>query len=77
MRLITIGQDVQYLQTRVTFHYTSNGHTLFTFLKPFRLQVHVFMFMNKISMSQTCLYNISYKKKPFLQRPVATEDIQL
>ena len=22
------------------------------------------MFMNKISMSQTCLYNISYKKLP-------------
>ena len=32
------------------------------------------MFMNKI-MSQTCLYNISYKK--LLQQPVTTEGIWL
>ena len=34
--------------------------------------------MNKISMSQTCLYNISYQKATgFLQQPVATEGIWL
>ena len=34
------------------------------------------MFMNKISVSQTRLYNIFYKKLPdFLQQPVATESI--
>ena len=34
--------------------------------------------MNKISMLQTCLYNISYQKTTgFLQQPVATEGIQL
>ena len=36
------------------------------------------MFMNEISMSQTCLYNISYQKATgFLQQPVATEGIRL
>ena len=33
-------------------------------------------FMNKISMSQTCLYNFSYKKATrFIQHSVATEGI--
>ena len=49
---------MQYLKTRVTFHYR---HLVYL-SETLRLQVHVFMFMNKISMSQTCLYNISYKK---------------
>jgi len=38
------------------------------------------MFMNKNSMSQTCLCNISYKKSTcvgFLQQPVAMEGIWL
>ena len=36
------------------------------------------MFMNKISMSKTCLYNFSYNKDTgFLQQPVTTECIQL
>ena len=36
------------------------------------------MFMNKISMSQTCLYNISYQKATgVLQQPVTTEGIRL
>ena len=35
------------------------------------------MFMNKISMSQTCLHNISHQKATrFSQQPVATEGIQ-
>ena len=33
--------------------------------------------MNKISMSQTFLYNISKKTTIFLQQPVTTEGIQL
>ena len=34
------------------------------------------MFMNKVSISQTCLYNFSYKKATrFLQQPVAKEGI--
>ena len=42
------------------------------------LKGYGYMFMNKISMSQTCLYNFSYKKATrFLQQPVATEGIQL
>ena len=38
-----------------------------------------YMFMNKISMSQTCLYNyFPYKKATrFLQKPVTTEGIWL
>ena len=37
-----------------------------------------YMFMDKISMSQTCLYHISYKKATgFLQQPVDTEGIWL
>ena len=36
------------------------------------------MFMNKISMSQTYLYNISYQKATgFLLQPVTTEGIRL
>ena len=34
--------------------------------------------MNKISMSNTCLYNIFYMKATgYLQQPVTTEGIQL
>ena len=34
--------------------------------------------MNKISMSQTCLFNFFYKEATiFLQQPVATEGIRL
>ena len=37
-----------------------------------------YMFMNKISMSQTCMYNFFYKKATrFIQQPLATEGIQL
>jgi len=36
------------------------------------------MLINKISMSQTCLYSIFYQKATgFLQRPVTTEGIRL
>ena len=36
------------------------------------------MFMNKINVSQTFMYNFSYKKATrFLQQPVATKDIRL
>ena len=36
------------------------------------------MFVNKISMSQTCLYNISCQKATgFLQQPVTTEGVRL
>ena len=35
------------------------------------------MFMNKISMSETCPYNFSYKKScQILEQPVATKGIQ-
>ena len=37
-----------------------------------------YMFMNKISMSHTCLYNISFQKATgFLQQSVATQCIWL
>ena len=37
-------------------------------------KVYGCMVMNKISVSQTCLYNLSYQKATrFLQQPVATE----
>ena len=61
MCAIPIGQGMQYLQTRVTFHYTSNGTPCLPFWNLKKVTgtcVHV---MNKISMSQTCLYSISYK----------------
>ena len=41
-------------------------------------KVYGCMVMNKISVSQTCLYNLSYQKATrFLQQTVATEGIWL
>ena len=41
-------------------------------------RLNEYMFMNKISMSKTCLYKFSCKKATgFLQQPVATEGIWL
>ena len=43
-----------------------------------KLSGYGYMFINKIRMSQTCLYNTSYKKATkSLQQPVATEGIRL
>ena len=40
--------------------------------------INWYTFINKTSMSETCLYNISYQKATrFLQQPVATEGIWL